>query len=80
MSAFRFVRGDRAGSYSVHRGEQFVGHVTHEVLRVQERGVTHARTRWRPSTLDPAIHLALAPTREAAARALWKRLQDAGRR
>lgn len=74
MSAFRFMRGDRSGSYSVHRGEQWLGHVVREVISVTERGVTRSRTNWRPSTID-GVDLASKATRGAAARALWEYFQ-----
>jgi hypothetical protein len=70
-SVFRFLSSNRPGQYSVWRIEQHLGHVTKIVHRISDRGVTRTIVAgWTPSTPD-RIDLATAPTREAAAKALW---------
>jgi uncharacterized protein YbdZ (MbtH family) len=68
---FRFVSSNRSGQYSVWRSEQHLGHVTKVVHRISDRGVTQTiAAGWTPSSPD-RIDLAIATTREAAAKALW---------
>ena len=71
-SEYRFVSGKTRGSYSVWRGEQWLGHVTKQVHRHTERGATTTVVSgWRPSD-SSGRDLAIEPTREVAAQALWR--------
>jgi uncharacterized protein YbdZ (MbtH family) len=70
-SAFRFVPSNRSGQYSVWRVDQPIGHVTKIVHRINDRGIPRTVVAgWTPGTPD-RIDLAIATTRETAAKALW---------
>jgi hypothetical protein len=70
-SVFRFLSSSRRGQYSVQRIDQPIGYVTKIVHRITDRGVTRTIVAgWTPST-PGRVDLATAPTREAAAKALW---------
>ena len=77
MRAYRFVRSSRRGQYSVHRGDEHLGYVTKVVIHHVDRGVARSFVIWTPST-PSLVDLATAPTRDAAAIALWNAHQ--GRR
>lgn len=75
-SVFRFLSSNRSGQYSVQRRDQHIGYVTKDVSRLNDMGVNRTIVSgWRPSTAD-RIDLALAPTRAAAAKALWAYVQE----
>lgn len=76
---FRFLSSNRPGQSSVWRLEQHLGHVTKIVHRINDRGVTKTIVAgWTPSTPD-GIDLAIAPTREEAAKVLWTYHQTTSR-
>jgi hypothetical protein len=67
---FRFLSAGRRGVYSVIRGDAHLGFVERITHRTQGRAIDAG---WRPTTPYPAKReLAIEPTREAAAEALWK--------
>jgi hypothetical protein len=75
---YRFISGGKRGSYSVWRGETWLGHVTKIVHRHAARGVTTTVVSgWTPSTAK-GIDLSSAPNRKAAADALWRIFQSGG--
>lgn len=77
-STYRFIPGGKRGSYSVWRGESWLGHVAKVVHRHTARGVTKMiTTGWAPSTAK-GVDLASVPSRKAAADALWRIFQSGG--
>jgi len=68
MSQYRFISGGKRGSYSVWRGDAWIGHVTKIVHRHALKTVTAG---WTPSTTS-GLDLSASPTREAAAEALQR--------
>jgi hypothetical protein len=76
--AYRFLSGNKRSSYSVWRGDAWLGHVTKIAHRHSERGMTRTIVGgWTPSTAK-GVELAAAPMRAAAAAALWRIFQSGG--
>lgn len=73
-SPFRFVTSRTRGEYGVHRGDAHLGFITKVTHRIGKKTI---HTGWTPTTLRGAV-LAIEPTQEAAARALWRSFQEVG--
>lgn len=77
-SVFRFLPSNQSGQYSVWRDDKHLGHVTKNVYRIHDRGVTRTTVSWTPSTPNRA-DLATEKTRDAAAKVLWTFHQASGK-
>ena len=73
-SPFRFVTTRTRGEYGVHRGDDPIGFITKVVHRIGRKTI---HSGWTPSTPGGTV-LAIEPTQEAAARALWRIFQEFG--